>query len=90
MPKKTKTNSDETILRNRRQKNHMAKLLIQTENCKGCGLCIDACPKKILSLDSMAINQKGHTPARMTDESRCTGCGACAIMCPDCVITISR
>ena len=68
----------------------MAKLTIQAEHCKGCGICVEACPKKLLSLDSTAINHKGHTPARMMDESRCTGCGACALMCPDCVISISR
>ena len=68
----------------------MVKLTIQTEHCKGCGLCVEACPKKILCLDAAAINHKGHTPARMMDESRCTGCGACALMCPDCVISISR
>ncbi|MDD4311248.1 MAG: 4Fe-4S binding protein [Eubacteriales bacterium] len=68
----------------------MAKWTILAEGCKGCGLCVEACPKKILCLDSGTINHKGHTPARMMDESRCTGCGFCATMCPDCVITISR
>lgn len=68
----------------------MAKLTIQEENCKGCGLCVEACPKKILCIDPNTINHKGHSPARMTDESRCTGCGFCALMCPDCVISILR
>lgn len=68
----------------------MAHWSIQAENCKGCGLCVDACPKKILRIDSDTINHKGHAPAQMMDESRCTGCGFCALMCPDCVITLER
>ncbi len=68
----------------------MAKLTFETELCKGCGLCVDACPKKILRIDIGQINRKGHSPAVMTDETRCIGCGFCAVMCPDCVITVER
>ena len=68
----------------------MANWSIQAEHCKGCGLCVDACPKQILRIDPDVINHKGHSPAQMTDESRCSGCGFCVLMCPDCVITIAR
>ena len=68
----------------------MAKLTFEIEYCKGCGLCVDACPKKILQIDHSSINQKGHTPVRVTDESACSGCALCALMCPDCVITVER
>ena len=44
----------------------MAKLTFKTDNCKGCGLCVDACPKKILRLASEKINKKGHHPAEIT------------------------
>ena len=46
----------------------MAKLTFKTDNCKGCGLCVDACPKKILRLAPDKINKKGHHPAELTDE----------------------
>lgn len=68
----------------------MAKVTFETDLCKGCGLCVDACPRKILRIDRESINQKGHSPATMTDESQCIGCGFCATMCPDCVITVER
>ena len=68
----------------------MAKVTFETNLCKGCGLCVDACPKKILKIDRESINQKGHLPATMTDEAQCIGCGFCATMCPDCVITVER
>ncbi len=68
----------------------MAKVTIDTERCKGCGLCTGACPKQILRIDARRINRKGHSPAEVTDESRCIGCGFCAVMCPDCAITVER
>ena len=68
----------------------MAKLTFETDYCKGCGLCINACSKQILQIDIHSINLKGHTPVRLTDEKCCTGCGLCALMCPDCVITVER
>ena len=68
----------------------MAKLTFETDLCKGCGLCVDACPKKILRIDREKLNQKGHSPATVVDEGQCIGCGSCAIMCPDCVITVER
>lgn len=68
----------------------MAKLTFEVDRCKGCGLCVLACPKKILVIARDRINQKGHSPAMVTDEAKCTGCASCATMCPDCVITVER
>lgn len=68
----------------------MPKLTFRTDACKGCGLCIVACPQKILVLSSETINAKGHHPAEITDMEKCKGCAFCAIMCPDCVITVER
>lgn len=70
----------------------MAKGLVtfEKDNCKGCGLCIEACPKKIVTLDSSTINKKGYNPATVTNMDDCIGCASCAIMCPDVVITVER
>ena len=68
----------------------MAKITIRNERCKGCGLCVTACPKKILILAQDKINPKGHHPAEITDQESCIGCALCATMCPDCVITVER
>lgn len=56
--------------------------------CKGCGMCVIACPKQIIELDVSKINLKGYHPARLTDQSKCIGCGACRTMCPDVAITV--
>jgi len=49
--------------------------------CKGCGLCVEACPPKVLSL-SPSLNRYGYHPARY-DGSGCTGCGICYFACPE-------
>ena len=68
----------------------MAKLTFQTDRCKGCGLCVNACPKGILAIAKDKLNQKGHHPAELTDPEACVGCASCAIMCPDCIIEVER
>ena len=68
----------------------MAKLTFKEELCKGCGLCVDACPKHLLEIAKGKINAKGHSPARITAQEKCIGCAFCATMCPDCVITVEK
>nr|WP_122012364.1 4Fe-4S binding protein [Maliibacterium massiliense] len=68
----------------------MARVNINQELCKGCGLCVDACPLQLLALAEEKINSKGYHPAECTDLDRCTGCASCARMCPDVVIEVER
>ncbi len=68
----------------------MAKVTFDPEACKGCALCIDACPMKILRMDPDHINAKGYHPTHCVDMEKCTGCASCARMCPDVVITVER
>ena len=67
----------------------MAKVTFQTNICKGCGLCVVACPKKLIEL-SDGLNEKGYHPAAITNQDACIGCAFCATMCPDCVITVEK
>ena len=68
----------------------MPKLTFKDDLCKGCGLCADACPKRIIEIGTDKLNKKGHHFARVTDESKCIACAFCAAMCPDCVIKIEK
>ena len=68
----------------------MAKVTFEEQLCKGCGLCVEACPKGILTLSRTRLNQKGHSPVEMTDQEKCIGCAFCATMCPDSVITVEQ
>ncbi len=70
----------------------MARAVVefQDSKCKGCGLCVHACPKGIVALDTQRINAKGYNPAYVTDIDACIACGFCAVMCPDLVIRVER
>ncbi|HRR36389.1 MAG TPA: 4Fe-4S binding protein, partial [Clostridia bacterium] len=48
----------------------MAKAIIDETKCKGCGLCVAACPRKILVLSPDKINSKGYRPAQVVDQSK--------------------
>ena len=41
----------------------MNKVTFNTDMCKGCGLCVDACPKKCLAIAQDKLNSKGYSPA---------------------------
>lgn len=68
----------------------MARINVDATYCKGCGLCVDACPLHIIELDSNTITQKGYHPAHCVEPDKCTGCTTCALMCPDVAITVWR
>lgn len=61
---------------------------LDIETCKGCELCIEACPQESLAL-SKEINVKGYHYAVLVQDN-CTGCVNCALVCPDAVITVYR
>ncbi|MBL8226868.1 MAG: 4Fe-4S binding protein [Bryobacterales bacterium] len=54
---------------------------VREEECKGCGLCVEACPPKALIL-SERLNHSGYHPAVYAG-SGCTGCGICFFVCPE-------
>jgi 2-oxoglutarate ferredoxin oxidoreductase subunit delta len=68
----------------------MPKVTIASERCKGCSLCVEACPKNVLALSSGVLNQKGFHPAEAARPEACIGCAFCGIMCPDVCITVER
>ena len=68
----------------------MPKLTVETDLCKGCGLCVSACPKGCLAIATEQINLKGYSPAVMKNPEDCIGCAFCATMCPDCIITVEK
>ena len=63
-------------------------LAISVDRCKGCELCIAACPPGVLALDPGIVNRLGHHPIRLVDPAGCTSCARCARVCPDAVFRV--
>ncbi|MFH1845944.1 MAG: ferredoxin family protein [Candidatus Omnitrophota bacterium] len=63
------------------------KIIINTEKCKGCSLCIDTCPKKLFKLTDKT-NKRGLRYAEIANHEKCIACNLCVMMCPDCAIEI--
>ena len=65
-------------------------LTFKDDLCKGCDLCVWACPKQVLYLDKTRVNAKGYNPAAKHEDKACSTCGVCAKICPDSAITVTR
>lgn len=67
----------------------MPKIVVNETRCKGCGLCMIACPRKLITL-SDTPNSLGYTVAVFSGPEQCIGCALCAEMCPDVAITVFK
>lgn len=64
-------------------------IVVDTVACKGCGVCVTACPTKVIKL-AADVNGKGYHFAYMHQPDNCIGCANCGIVCPDTCITVYR
>lgn len=64
-------------------------VVVENELCKGCNLCVVACPQNVLALHK-EVNSKGYHYSYMDNPEACTGCTNCAMVCPDSCITVYR
>ncbi len=64
-------------------------IVVDREKCKGCELCVVACPTHVIEL-TKEVNGKGYRYAHMANPDACTGCTSCALVCPDSCITVYR
>ena len=64
----------------------MGSIVIDSDRCKSCGICVEHCSRKALSISGMT-GKTGYAPV-IVDADKCTGCGICYLMCPDTVFEI--
>jgi len=62
---------------------------IDSELCKGCYICIEFCPKKVIAPYNK-VNSAGYIPVTPSNMSECTGCGICALVCAEVAIEVYR
>ena len=67
------------------------RIHIDQAACKGCTLCVTACPPEVITMAKQVLNARGYHPAQLLDpHQHCTGCGLCAVICPEACITVYR
>ncbi|MBL7073705.1 4Fe-4S dicluster domain-containing protein [candidate division KSB1 bacterium] len=64
------------------------ELHIIKDRCKGCGFCVEYCPREVLEL-SDEFNIKGYHPPYVKDEEGCADCRLCEAICPEFAIFVT-
>jgi 2-oxoglutarate ferredoxin oxidoreductase subunit delta len=63
------------------------KVVVNSEGCKGCNLCITFCKRGVLK-SSEDLNRQGYHYAMPGEENECNGCMICTLVCPEVVIEV--
>ena len=63
--------------------------MVNMNRCKGCSLCVVACPQQVIAL-AKKVNQNGYPYVEVVNQASCVGCASCGIVCPDGCITVYR
>lgn len=58
------------------------EVVVIAERCKGCGFCVEYCPKDVLVM-SESFNRKGYHPPEVVKTGQCLNCKLCEMICPD-------
>jgi len=64
-------------------------IVIKDTFCKGCAICVEICPKKVLAM-SQEPTVTGYLLAQVADSKKCIGCMECELHCPDLAIEIIK
>ncbi len=66
----------------------IGQVYIDKERCKGCGYCVEFCPRDVLKM-SNELNPKGYLLPVVDDETKCLACAYCEVVCPEFAIKVS-
>lgn len=65
------------------------EVTIITSRCKGCGFCIEFCPKHVLEMSDV-FNEKGYHPPQVVKPEECIACKFCDMICPEFAIIVKE
>lgn len=71
-------------------KKFIGAITVDVNRCKGCSLCVVACPKDVIALADRKVNAHGYPYVEAARPADCIGCASCGIVCPDGCITVYR
>ena len=72
-----------------KQKTPHGKIYIIVDRCKGCGFCVEYCPRDVLEM-SDDYNEKGYHPPYAAREDDCVNCDLCELICPEFAIFVLK
>lgn len=87
MPKGTGIAEGEHALPSEKHKPPPGEIHILPDRCKGCGWCVEYCPRDVLEV-SEEFNSKGYHPPKVRNEEECVNCKLCTLICPDFAIFV--
>jgi 2-oxoglutarate ferredoxin oxidoreductase subunit delta len=61
---------------------------IDRERCKGCGFCVEFCPRLVLHMGH-ELTSKGYRLATVQDAAKCLACGYCELICPEFAVKLT-
>lgn len=58
------------------------RVIVMEDRCKGCGFCVEYCPREVLRF-SKAFNKKGYHFPEAVEKEKCVNCHFCEVLCPE-------
>ncbi len=84
-PKYSKKQEGQNVIMEQRLLKNVNNLILNSETCTGCGICVDACPEEAIALGPVGAARRGaveYAAPVDVDAEKCSYCGVCVIMCP--------
>ena len=92
-PKFSKKRDGVNVVMEQRLLQSVNNLILNSETCTGCGICVDACPEEAIVLGLVGASKRGaidYAAPVDVDEVKCSYCGVCVVMCPFNALTLKE
>ena len=90
-PKFSKKRDGVNVIQEQKLLQQVNHLILNSEVCTGCGICVEACPEEAIALGLVGATRRGavsYAAPVDIDEAKCSYCGVCVVMCPFNALTL--